>query len=49
MVQKGICSNCVEDMKCNFPRKFPVWECEGYNIFEPKTKITRKVKVNKRK
>ena len=30
MQQKGLCSNCVNDDTCTFPRRFPVAECEEY-------------------
>lgn len=40
MEKKGLCSTCVNDKECTFPRKFPVLQCEEFTGYEPKpTKI----------
>ena len=44
MERKGLCSTCVNDKECTFPRKFPVLQCEEFTGFEP-----RPVKPKKRK
>ena len=47
MEKKGLCSTCVHDKDCTFPRKFPVWQCEEFSDYEPelkKTKETEKIK-----
>jgi sporulation-control protein spo0M len=30
MQKKGLCTNCVNDKTCTFPRRFPVWQCEEF-------------------
>jgi len=30
MQTKGLCTNCVNDKTCTFPRRFPVWQCEEF-------------------
>jgi len=30
MQKKGLCTNCVNDKACTFPRRFPVWQCEEF-------------------
>ena len=37
MESKGICSTCVSDADCTFPRKFPVIQCEEFST-EPWSK-----------
>jgi len=32
MIKKGLCSICIEDKTCTFPRQFPVLQCEEYRI-----------------
>lgn len=48
MVKKGLCSTCVHDKECTFPRKFPVWHCEEFTICEMKPAKTKKPKPKKR-
>ena len=31
MEKKGLCSTCSHDKDCDFPRIFPVWQCEELN------------------
>jgi hypothetical protein len=31
MKKKGLCSTCADDENCDFPRKFPVNQCEEFN------------------
>ena len=47
MEKKGLCSICVNDKECTFPRKFPVWQCEEFQNYEPKPAIAREVKRDK--
>jgi hypothetical protein len=35
MENKGLCSTCVHDADCAFPREFPIWECEEFSDNEP--------------
>ena len=47
MKKKGLCSTCANDKHCDFPRKFPVWQCEelnGYTETSHKTKNSKKPK-----
>jgi hypothetical protein len=37
MRKKGLCSACINDKECSFPRKFPVWQCEEFEGYEKKT------------
>jgi len=46
MEKKGLCSTCTHDKDCTFPRKFPVWQCEEFEGFEP---IPAKMRKGKRK
>lgn len=39
---KGLCSTCINDKHCSFPRRFPVWQCEEYNREGPIIKRVRK-------
>jgi len=32
MENRGLCITCVNDKTCCFPRKFPVIQCEEFNI-----------------
>lgn len=41
MEKKGLCSTCVHDKECTFPRKFPVWQCEEFSGYELKPTKTR--------
>ena len=36
MARKGLCSTCVNEKGCTFPRKFPVLQCEEFTGYEPK-------------
>jgi len=49
MEKKGLCSTCVNDADCNFPRKFPVLQCEEFEGFSPKRAKARKAKRKKMK
>ncbi len=49
MSEKGLCSSCVNDKGCTFPRKFPVLQCEEFTGFEPKPTKRRKAKCEKMK
>ncbi len=47
MKKKGLCSTCASDKYCDFPRKFPVTQCEefnGYATSRDKTKSNKKTK-----
>jgi hypothetical protein len=44
MERKGLCSTCIHDKDCNFPRDLPVWQCEEFSSYEPKTIKTGKIK-----
>ncbi len=35
MEKRGLCSACVFDKECSFPRKYPIWECGEFSIFLP--------------
>ncbi len=37
MENKGLCSTCVHDPSCTFPRKFPVLYCEEFTTKRAKT------------
>ena len=43
MDEKGLCSTCVHDKKCAFPRRFPVWQCEEFSNYESKPIKAKKV------
>lgn len=47
MKNRGLCSTCVEDKKCTFPRIFPVWQCEEFRNCEPKLESIKQIKVKK--
>lgn len=47
MEKKGLCSTCVNDEGCTFPRKFPVLQCEEFTDYEKKTKRAKKQKKKK--
>ena len=47
MKTKGLCSTCVNDKECTFPRKFPVWQCEEFTDVKPKT--TKRKREKRRK
>ncbi|MCK4326310.1 hypothetical protein KAW55_06095 [bacterium] len=47
MKKKGLCSTCVNDKGCTFPRRFPVWQCEEFTGFEPKLTKVKKVRQEK--
>jgi len=49
MEKKGLCSTCIYDEECTFPRKFPVWQCEEFSDYELKTTETRRIKKIKQK
>ena len=42
---RGICTICVSDKQCSFPRKFPVLECEEYSDYEPNIRGSQKKKT----
>jgi hypothetical protein len=44
MKKKGLCSTCSNDKDCNFPRRFPVMQCEEFNGYETESPKTRKPK-----
>ena len=44
---KGLCSSCVNDKGCTFPRRFPVLQCEEFTGYEPKLKKLKKLKRKK--
>jgi hypothetical protein len=48
MKNKGLCSTCSNDKDCDFPRKFPVWQCEEFNGYV-KTKKQHKINKEKKK
>jgi hypothetical protein len=41
MKKKGLCSTCTNDKDCDFPRKFPVYQCEEFNGYEATPKGKR--------
>jgi hypothetical protein len=47
MEKKGLCTTCVNDAVCNFPRKFPVLECEEFESVPPQPQKLRKAKRKK--
>mgnify|MGYP001118301026 CR=1 FL=1 len=49
MEKKGLCSTCVNDEGCTFPRKFPVLQCEEFEVFKPKPEKVKKAKQKKTK
>lgn len=32
MESKGLCKTCVHDKGCSFPRRFPIYLCEEFDI-----------------
>jgi hypothetical protein len=48
MEKKGLCSTCIHDKECTFPRKFPVWQCEEFTTGETKSQTTGKVRRRKK-
>jgi len=48
MEKKGLCSTCVQDKGCAFPRRFPVWQCEEFTDYETKPAKTRELKPKKK-
>ncbi len=47
MKKKGLCSTCVNDKECTFPRKLPVTQCEEFDGY---VKTAQKIKhSNKQK
>lgn len=44
MEKKGLCSTCIHDKDCTFPRQFPVWQCEEFSDYEPKPTNTIEIK-----
>lgn len=48
MKNKGLCSTCSNDKDCDFPRKFPVHQCEEFNGYEAKPRKTKKTKRYKK-
>lgn len=49
MEKKGLCSTCVNDKECTFPRKFPVLQCEEFTGYESKLAKIGKVEEKKMK
>jgi len=49
MENKGLCSACVNDEGCTFPRKFPVLQCEEFEGLNPKGAKAGKAKRKKMK
>jgi hypothetical protein len=49
MERKGLCSACIHDKDCNLPRDLPVWQCEEFSNYEPKTIKSGKIKKVKQK
>jgi len=49
MENKGLCSSCVHDADCSFPRKFPVLQCEEFESSEPKLEGVKKTRQKKMK
>ena len=47
MEKKGLCSTCVNDKQCTFPRRFPVLQCEEFEGFKPIPARARKAKRKK--
>ena len=45
MKKKGLCSTCANDKECDFPRKFPVAQCEEFDGYG---KTTQKIKSSKK-
>ena len=34
MEKKGLCSTCLHEKYCTFPRRFPVLQCDEFDGFE---------------
>lgn len=49
MEKKGLCSTCIYDKECTFPRKFPVLQCEEFIGFKPKPTNWKKAERKKMK
>jgi len=49
MEKKGLCTTCVNDKGCTFPRNFPVIQCEEFTGYEPKPGGPTKEKRKKMK
>ena len=47
MDKKGLCSLCVKDKDCTFPRQFPVIECEEFVGYEPRPTELKEEKTEK--
>jgi hypothetical protein len=35
MIKRGLCSACVSDKNCVFPRNSSVWQCEEFSADAP--------------
>ena len=44
MKNKGLCVTCNYDVTCCFPRRFPVLECEEFDVGKSASKV-KKAKV----
>jgi len=49
MKNKGLCSTCSNDKDCDFPRKFPVSQCEEFNGYGKTQKEQKTNKETKQK
>jgi hypothetical protein len=47
MKNRELCSTCINDRGCTFPRRFPILQCEEFDGYEPKPTRVRKVKQEK--
>ncbi len=43
-MKKGLCTGCINDKGCTFPRRFPVLQCEEFAGYEPRTQKAVKCK-----
>ena len=48
-MKKGLCSICIKDEGCTFPRQFPVLQCEEYVSAGPAPAKKNKVEQKKMK
>lgn len=48
MEKKGLCSACMHDKECTFPRNFPVLEYEEFSGYELKPTKARETKRKKK-
>ena len=48
MKKKGLCSTCTNDKDCDFPRKFPVAQCEEFDGYGKASKKMKKSKKNEK-